>query len=80
MEAYYAEFPLNSRPSEPHTHGKAEFIFVMKGELEITIGEEAIRLSSGDAAYFDSSVAHSYCRKGARALFRPRGDELAVTL
>ena len=60
MEAFYAEFPVDSPPSEPHQHGSAEFIYVLTGRLIVNVdGKEAV-LESGDAMYFDSSVPHSY--------------------
>jgi transcriptional regulator with XRE-family HTH domain len=64
MDCFLAEFPTNSQPSEPHEHGSAELVFVIEGELEVTVGEEPVRLGTGDAVYFDSSVPHGYCRKG----------------
>jgi transcriptional regulator with XRE-family HTH domain len=65
MESFYAEFPAESRPTEPHEHGSAEFVYVLAGELQVTVGEEPILLGKGDALYFDSSVPHSYCRRGS---------------
>jgi transcriptional regulator with XRE-family HTH domain len=64
MESFYAEFPPDARPSEPHTHGSAELVYVMAGKLELTVGDETVTLGEGDAVYFDSSVPHGYCRKG----------------
>lgn len=58
MESFYAEFPKNSRPSDPHQHGSAELVFIIDGELELTVGEKTLLLGKGDAAYFDSSVSH----------------------
>ncbi|QFI68965.1 helix-turn-helix domain-containing protein [Sinorhizobium alkalisoli] len=65
MESYYAEFPMDSRPSDPHQHGSAELVFIIEGELELTVGAETVLLGKGDAAYFDSSVSHGYCRRGS---------------
>lgn len=60
MQAFFAEFPARSKPSEPHHHDGAEFIFVISGELSIDVNGENIELYAGDAMYFDSSVPHSY--------------------
>ncbi len=65
IEAYYAVFPEVSAPSQPHEHGSAEFIYVIDGTLEVTVADETAHLHQGDSAYFDSSIPHSYCRKGA---------------
>lgn len=67
MEAYHAAFPARAKPSEPHRHEGAEFIYVIKGRLVITVAAEDITLDEGDAIYFDSGVPHSYCRQGRSA-------------
>lgn len=64
MESFYAEFPADSTPSKPHAHGSAELVYVIGGELEVTVGDEVVVLGGGDAVYFDSSVPHSYRRTG----------------
>lgn len=64
MEAYLAVFPLRSKPSEPHKHDGAELIYVFKGELVVSLGEDEITLAEGDALYFDSATPHSYRRTG----------------
>lgn len=67
MEAFYAEFPADAPPSEPHRHGTAEFIYVLSGRLLIDVGGDETALDSGDAMYFDSNVLHSYRREGRGA-------------
>jgi transcriptional regulator with XRE-family HTH domain len=64
MEAFLAEFPIQSKPSTPHRHQGAELIYVIKGQLAINIDGEDVSLNEGDAMYFDSSVSHSYRREG----------------
>lgn len=64
MEAYYAEFDGPSEPTESHKHPGAEIIYVMKGELVVTIGGEDTTLQEGDSMYFDSGHAHTYRRHG----------------
>ncbi len=64
MEAYLAEFPLQSKPSAPHRHEGAELIFVIKGQLAVNIDGADVALNEGDAIYFDSSVLHGYRREG----------------
>lgn len=65
MEAYYAEFEPG--PSSPHRHAGAEFIYVLKGRLALTVDEDEVLLDEGDAAYFDSGVPHGYRREGEAA-------------
>jgi transcriptional regulator with XRE-family HTH domain len=63
MESFYAEFPVRSKPSRPHQHGRAEFIYVIEGQLVVSIDGSEIVLEAGDAMYFDSSAPHSYRRE-----------------
>jgi hypothetical protein len=39
---------------------------ILKGSLTIKIAAEEFLLESEDAIYFDSSVAHSYCKRGSK--------------
>ena len=67
MEAYYAEFPVNSKPAEPHQHAGAELIYLIKGALSVSIDGADVALNGGDAIYFDSAAPHSYRREGRSA-------------
>jgi len=67
MEAFYAEFPTDALPAEPHRHGTAEFIYVLSGRLRVDVEGEETALATGDAMYFDSSAPHSYRREGREA-------------
>lgn len=67
MDAYLAEFPTGGHRSEPHQHGGAELIYVLKGRLVVAVDDEEVELGEGDAIYFDSSHAHSYAQKGRSA-------------
>jgi transcriptional regulator with XRE-family HTH domain len=63
LNAYYAEFqPLPSGKARPHHHPGVEFLSVLRGKLELHIGNEDHTLEAGDSIYFDSSLAHSYRR------------------
>lgn len=60
LDIYYAEFPRSAKPSDPHQHSGAEFIYVLTGELVVTIGGADVVLNEGDTVYFDATTAHSY--------------------
>ena len=64
MEAYYAEFPLHSTPSELHRHDGAELIYVLRGKLAVKVGDEETVLGEGDTMYFDAKTPHGYRRRG----------------
>jgi transcriptional regulator with XRE-family HTH domain len=67
MEAYYAEFEAHEKPTEPHEHAGAEIIYVISGQLVVSLGGEDTTLLKGDSMYFDSGYAHSYRRQGRAA-------------
>ncbi len=61
LSAFYAEFAsVAVEKLKSHQHPGVEFIYLMKGSLEIRIGSEEHLLDAGDAIYFDSTVRHSY--------------------
>ncbi len=65
LNAFLAHF--HDSPSAkiaPHYHAGVELLFVIDGELEISIGTEIYQLSKGDAIYFDSVQKHAYRNRG----------------
>jgi transcriptional regulator with XRE-family HTH domain len=61
--AYFHNLPAEK--NTPHYHPGVEFLYMMDGELEISIGTETYLLSRGDAIYFDSVQKHAYRSRGA---------------
>jgi transcriptional regulator with XRE-family HTH domain len=66
-DSYYAEFEARAKPTQPHSHAGAETIYVIKGQLVVSVGEEETILAEGDSMYFDSGFPHSYLRRGPAA-------------
>ena len=60
FDVFYAEFPRMAKPSDPHQHAGAEFIYVLSGRLVVNVDGRDVMLDEGDAVHFDSSAAHSY--------------------
>ena len=60
VNIFYAEFPRSAKPSDPHQHAGAEFIYTLSGRLVVSIDGTDLALNEGDAVHFDSSAAHSY--------------------
>jgi transcriptional regulator with XRE-family HTH domain len=59
IEPFVVSYPVISKePSLLFDHPGEEFVFVLKGKMELIHGKERIRLHSGDAAHFDPSVPH----------------------
>lgn len=51
--------PGSERPEEPlHAHEGEQHGVVVKGQLELTLGNEIIVLSAGDSYSFDASIRH----------------------
>ncbi|MCB1500104.1 MAG: cupin domain-containing protein [Bauldia sp.] len=67
IEAYYAEFPANARPSEEHRHAGVELIYVLRGALTVSVDGAPTTIGEGDAMYFDSGASHTYASSGRSA-------------
>lgn len=69
MDPYFAEFiPLKKgQEARPHVHAGFEFLYILKGELEIRHGDQNSVLEQGDAVYFDASTPHAYVCTGKQA-------------
>jgi transcriptional regulator with XRE-family HTH domain len=67
LSGYLAEFvePTSAR-TRAHQHAGGELIYVLRGTLAVTVGEDAHLLGPGDSMYFDASVPHHYRRAGAK--------------
>lgn len=61
FNAFLADF----EPSDKirlHQHAGVEFLYVLRGKLDLTIGSNVHSLDPGDSIYFDSTVSHGYRR------------------
>ena len=60
MEVYIGEFdPGGSTGEKPYSHGDShELFFVLRGTVELTLGDERHVLSAGDSIEYPSSVPH----------------------
>jgi transcriptional regulator with XRE-family HTH domain len=63
MQRKIAEpFLLTIKPEDPagsFSHGGQEFIYMLAGSMEFTIGEETFSLHPGDSLYFDPANVHT---------------------
>jgi transcriptional regulator with XRE-family HTH domain len=68
FSAYFAEFRrIQADAVRPHEHAGVEFIYVMRGTLQVQVRPDEHLLPAGDSMYFDSTVPHSYRRVGVGA-------------
>jgi len=73
--------PGERHSSEAHAAGTRELLFVLAGQLELTVGQHTEVLATGDSASFAGDLAHEYLNassaQGARfalAVFEPAAD------
>lgn len=63
--SFLAEFlPVAPEKVAPHEHPGYETLYVISGNLGVTIDRQEHVLSPGDSLYFDSSQPHSYRKVG----------------
>jgi transcriptional regulator with XRE-family HTH domain len=61
LNGYLAHFhPAAAGSLTPHFHPGVELLYLIEGELEISIGTELFQLAAGDSIYFDSLQKHAY--------------------
>jgi quercetin dioxygenase-like cupin family protein/ribosome-binding protein aMBF1 (putative translation factor) len=58
MEPFLVTLEPSETEEERSTHGGQEFIFVLRGKMEVRLGEEIHILEPGDSIYYDSTVPH----------------------
>ncbi|MFH1477348.1 MAG: XRE family transcriptional regulator [Verrucomicrobiota bacterium] len=55
-------FLLTIRPGDPKgqfQHGGQEFIYMLSGQMEFSIGGTVLKLNPGDSLYFDPALLHT---------------------
>jgi DNA-binding XRE family transcriptional regulator len=68
IEVIYPAHSSSTNDGRMLQHAGSEFGFLLEGELEVTVGDDAFTLRAGEAMGFDSSQPH---------LFRNRGESAA---
>jgi mannose-6-phosphate isomerase-like protein (cupin superfamily)/DNA-binding XRE family transcriptional regulator len=51
--------PKEAKDMVQHTHEGHEFMYILEGRLEISLGKTALTLEPGDSLYFDSMTPHA---------------------
>jgi transcriptional regulator with XRE-family HTH domain len=67
LEVVEAEFePGGSTGDEPYTHGDSEeLLLVLRGRVQLQLGDDLHELAHGDSAHYRSSVPHRVSNVGA---------------
>jgi len=60
MEPHLFRVAPGGGSGDPYTHEGEEFLYVLRGELAITLHDEEYRLKPGDSFYFESSTPHRW--------------------
>jgi transcriptional regulator with XRE-family HTH domain len=61
--------PATLASPKPASHDGEEFLFVLEGEMEVTLGDHSDVLQPGDAIYYDSKIPHLVqCKGNEKAL------------
>ncbi|HVO83810.1 MAG TPA: XRE family transcriptional regulator [Syntrophobacteria bacterium] len=71
MEPFINVYHPNISKPPRYSHESEEFIFVLKGRLEFSYGDDKFILNEGDCVYYDARIDHSTIAldgKEARAL------------
>jgi len=64
MEPHLFRVAPESGSGDSYTHEGEEFLYVLRGELAITLDGEEYRLKSGDSFYFESATPHRWRNPG----------------
>ena len=65
MEPHLFRIAPGAGSGESYTHEGEEFLFVVRGKLEIELEGQPYRLRCGDSLYFDSSTPHQWSNPGS---------------
>src|ERR1039458_3136002 len=64
MEPHLFRVAPEAGSGDSYTHEGEEFLYVLRGELMITLGKEEYRLKAGDSFYFESATPHQWKNPG----------------
>jgi DNA-binding transcriptional MerR regulator/quercetin dioxygenase-like cupin family protein len=66
MEPHLFRVAPDAGSGESYSHEGEEFLYVLRGELEITVDGEEYRLRPGDSFYFESTTSHHWKNPGQK--------------
>lgn len=69
MEPHLFRIAPKSSSGESYTHEGEEFLYVLRGELHISLQGEEYRLKAGDSFYFESATPHHWKNPGRTETF-----------
>ncbi len=66
MEPHLFRISPEAGSGDPYTHEGEEFIYVLRGDLEIAVNGDEYRLKPGDSFYFESATPHRWKNPGRK--------------
>jgi DNA-binding transcriptional MerR regulator/quercetin dioxygenase-like cupin family protein len=66
MEPHLFRIAPDAGSGESYSHEGEEFLYVLKGELEIALDGHQYRLKQGDSFYFESATPHHWKNPGSK--------------
>jgi DNA-binding transcriptional MerR regulator/quercetin dioxygenase-like cupin family protein len=66
MEPHLFRIAPEAGSGDPYSHEGEEFIYVLRGDLEISVEGEEFRLKPGDSFYFESATPHRWKNPGRK--------------
>jgi DNA-binding transcriptional MerR regulator/quercetin dioxygenase-like cupin family protein len=66
MEPHLFRVAPDAGSGDPYTHEGEEFIYVLRGDLEIIVDGDQYRLKPGDSFYFESATPHRWKNPGRK--------------
>ena len=64
MEPHLFQVAPNAGSGDSYTHEGEEFLYVLRGQLTITLGEGRIPAEDRDSFYFESATPHHWKNPG----------------
>lgn len=64
LESILVRMPAGQRRSEVATHADEEFLYVISGQIALTLQGTTFDLQSGDTAHYESTVPHAWANTG----------------
>jgi DNA-binding transcriptional MerR regulator/mannose-6-phosphate isomerase-like protein (cupin superfamily) len=64
MEPHLFRIAPGASSGDSYAHDGEEFLYVLRGELQISVGQQVHRLKVGDSFYFESSEPHHWGNPG----------------
>ena len=64
MEPHLFRIAPNAGSGESYAHEGEEFLYVLRGEFQISVEQQHYRLKAGDSFYFESSTPHRWLNPG----------------